>query len=250
MPTLLNFIPVEQDIEKLTLDIFFIFNAGRIQGKYYAQKNKTSPSVIIVPPDPRYGGNLDNKIVEETANVFIKCGFSVLRINYRGIDKSEGTFTCKEDAIFDTSVAIDWLHEQNEESSHFWLVGYSFGAYVAGNVMMRRPEIETFVLISPLLNKYNFSFISPCLASGAIIIGENDDFTTIEDAEKLVTKMNESALFNTQLITIPDANHLYKNCIEKLCSELEVYINIKLATRVAKPVRKKRRRRKKKDSVF
>ena len=157
------------------------------------------------------------------------------------------------DRVFSTVLLGNYFaNGSTNESKHVKnsIVGYSFGAYVAGNVMMRRPEIETFVLISPLLNKYNFSFISPCLASGAIIIGENDDFTTIEDAEKLVTKMNESALFNTQLITIPDANHLYKNCIEKLCSELEVYINIKLATRVAKPVRKKRRRRKKKDSVF
>ena len=241
---------MEQNTENLTIDVFFRGLAGRIQGKYYVNKNTTNPAVLILPPDPRYGGNLDNKICEEIANVFIKCGFTTLRINYRGIDKSEGTFTCKEDALYDTSVALDWLQEQNPEASHFWIAGYSFGAYIAGNIMTRRPEIETFVLASPLVSKYNFSFLAHCLASGLVITGENDEFSHTEDVVELVSKMNEGSLMFTTLSVIPEANHLYTNQIERFKSELEMYINTTLATRVAKPVRKKRRRRKKKDSIF
>ena len=56
--------------------------------------------------------------------------------------------------------------------------------------------------------------------------------------------MNESALNITTLSVIDGADHLYKDRREQMARELENYINIKLATRIAQPVRKKRRKRK------
>ena len=35
---------------------------------------------------------MNNRIVQETYNIFVKNNFSVLRINFRGVGKSEGTF--------------------------------------------------------------------------------------------------------------------------------------------------------------
>ena len=62
--------------------------------------------------------------------------------------------------------------------------------------------------------------------------------------------MNESALNITTLAVIDGADHLYKDRREQMAQELENYINIKLATRIAQPVRKKRRKRKRKDSII
>ena len=35
-------------------------------------------------------------------------------------------------------------------------------------LLMRRPEIEGFVAVSPPANLYDFSFLSPCPAAGFI----------------------------------------------------------------------------------
>ena len=66
----------------------------------------------------------------------------------------------------------------------------------------------------------------------------------------MVDEMNETKLTHTTLVSVAGANHLFSNRLDELSREIEKYINITLATRVAKPVRKKRRRRKKKDSVL
>ena len=236
--------------EKITTDVYFRGIAGRLEGKYTQNKDATAPSVLLLPPDPRYGGTLDNAVIVAIEKVFRECGFKTLRLNYRGIHRSDGVFNGPEDAIYDAATALDWLQEQNPESSHFWLVGYSFGAWVDANIMMRRPEIETFVLISPIVDKYDFSFISPCLCSGLVISGENDDIAKLDSISKMVDEMNETKLTHTTLVSVAGANHLFSNRLDELSREIEKYINITLATRVAKPVRKKRRRRKKKDSVL
>ena len=145
----------EESKEKITTDVYFRGIAGRLEGKYTQNKDSTSPSVLLLPPDPRYGGTLDNAVIVAIEKVFRDCGFTTLRINYRGIHRSDGVFSGPEDAIYDAATALDWLQEQNPESSHFWLVGYSFGAWVDANIMMRRPEIETFVLVSPIVDKYD-----------------------------------------------------------------------------------------------
>ena len=241
---------VQESVDKLTTDVYFRGNAGRIEGKYYAGKNRKNPAVLILPPDPAYGGNLENSIVKIIEGCFSRCGFITLRINYRGIGKSDGVFKDQEDAIYDTATALDWLQEQNPEASHFWIAGYSFGAWVAANIMMRRPEIENFILVSPIIKKYDFNFMLPCLCSGAVVTGENDEFSNCEDVFKMVEEMNETGLTHTTFLNIDKAGHLYKGRTDILSDELERYINITLATRVAKPVKKKRRRRKKKDSIF
>ena len=233
------------------IDVFFNGKNGyRIEGSYYHQANLTSPSVIIAPPDPRYGGNIKNQIIKILMEVFIECGFSVLAINYRGIGKSEGTFKSKEDAVEDISIALDWLEQQNKQSSYFWIAGYSFGGWVASNIAIRRPDIETFVLVSPLIKNYNFDFIFPSLCGGGVFCGDSDEFYSVENAISFVDKMNESKQDMVKLVFIKNAGHLYKDCTRQLKKELTDFINIKVATRIAKPVRKKRRRRKKKDSFF
>ena len=42
-------------------------------------------------------------------------------------------------------------------------------------LLMRRPEINRFIAISPQPNVYDFSFLSPCPTSGLMIYGKKDE---------------------------------------------------------------------------
>ena len=64
---------------------------------------------------------------------------------------------------------------QNQESNQYWVCGISFGAWVGMQLLMRRPEIPKFVLISPPVGKYDFNFLAPCPASGLVISAEKDN---------------------------------------------------------------------------
>jgi Predicted hydrolase of the alpha/beta superfamily len=73
-------------------EIFIPGPSGRLEGKYFKNPKSKSPVAIVLQPHPQYGGTMNNKIVQETYNVFIKNNFSVLRINFRGVGKRRWYF--------------------------------------------------------------------------------------------------------------------------------------------------------------
>jgi uncharacterized protein len=58
------------------------------------------------------------------------------------------------------------------DSRSCWVAGFSFGAWIGMQLLMRRPEIEGFISIAPPANLYDFSFLAPCPSSGLIIHGD------------------------------------------------------------------------------
>ena len=66
-------------------EIFISGPAGRIQAIYFKNKKQGAPVAIVLQPHPQYGGTMNNRIVYEAYNCFYKNGFSVIRINFRGV---------------------------------------------------------------------------------------------------------------------------------------------------------------------
>ena len=73
-------------------EIFIPGPAGRLEAKYYKSKKNTSPVAIVLQPHPQYGGTMNNKIVQLAYNIFLENGFSVIKLNFRGVGKSDGEF--------------------------------------------------------------------------------------------------------------------------------------------------------------
>ena len=51
-------------------------------------------------------------------------------------------------------------------------------------LIMRRPEVNNFIAVSPHPNVYDFSVLAPCPTSGQVIYSENDELVT-NDVEPL-----------------------------------------------------------------
>src|SRR3546814_3917140 len=54
---------------------------------------------------------------------------------------------------------------------------------------MRRPEINSFVAMAPPANKYDFSFLAPCPASGLIVHGAQDTIVPPAAVASLAEKL-------------------------------------------------------------
>ena len=67
-------------------EIFIPGPSGRIQAKYFKSKQQSAPVALVLQPHPQYGGTMNNRIVYEAYNSFYKNGFSVIRINFRGVE--------------------------------------------------------------------------------------------------------------------------------------------------------------------
>ena len=131
-------------------DIFINGNAGRLEAVYQPGKSEEAPLALILHPNPQLGGTMNNKVVYAIFQAFVKMGFATLRFNFRGVGKSQGIFDGDpESELADTLTVLDWLKKVNPQSQHIWIAGYSYGALVGLSVLMRRPDIDGFVAVSP-----------------------------------------------------------------------------------------------------
>ena len=92
-------------MKQKSVEVFLPGPSGRLEAKYYKNQKKGSPIAIVLHPHPQYGGTMNNRVVQETFNVFVKNGFSVLKLNFRGVGKSEGTFDNGQGELSDAAYA-------------------------------------------------------------------------------------------------------------------------------------------------
>ena len=92
--------------------------------------------------------------------------------------------------LADAAAALDWLERENFDNSQCWVSGFSFGSLIAMQLLMRRPEINRFIAISPQPNVYDFSFLSPCPTSGLMIYGKKDELVPVEHINELDKRLS------------------------------------------------------------
>lgn len=207
-----------------------IFNgpAGRLEGRYQPSKEKSAPIAIILHPHPQFGGTMNNQVVYQLFYMFQKRGFTTLRFNFRGIGRSQGEFDHGAGELSDAASALDWVQSLHPDSKSCWVAGYSFGAWIGMQLLMRRPEIEGFMSIAPQPNIYDFSFLAPCPSSGLIINGDSDKVAPEKDVNGLVEKLKtQKGILITHKI-VSGANHFFNGQVETLLGECEDYLDRRL----------------------
>lgn len=225
-------------------DVIFNGPEGRIEGRYHQSEQKNAPTAIVLHPNPLHGGTMNNKVAYNLYHTFVRNGFSVLRFNFRGVGRSQGKFDHGAGELTDAATALDWVQQQNPDASTFWVSGFSFGAWVAMQLLMRRPEIEGFVAVSPPVNIYDFSFLSPCPASGLIIQGNNDSVVSEESVSKLYDKLAKQRNINVEYRMVPGADHFFRETMDQLNGHIDDYLQESLQEmRKPRKVKPDRRRR-------
>jgi len=207
-----------------------IFNGpeGRLEGRYQPGKEPNAPIAIVLHPHPQFGGTMNNQIVYNLFYMFAERGFAVLRFNSRGVGRSQGMFDHGIGELSDAAAALDWLQVINRESRGCWIAGFSFGAWIGMQLLMRRPEIKGFISIAPPANLYDFTFLAPCPSSGIIIQGENDEVATPSATQKLVDKLRTQRHITIHHDTIPGANHFFEHEMPQLMKSVDDYLDMRL----------------------
>ena len=137
---------------------------GRLEGRYQPGAGPRAPVAILLQPHPAQG-TMNHPIVLALYQSFVRRGFATLRFNFRGVGRSQGTFDNGIGELSDAASALDWLQQFNPEAHTTWVGGFSFGAWIGMQLLMRRPEVEGFISIAPPANLYDFSFLAPCPSS-------------------------------------------------------------------------------------
>lgn len=233
-----------------------VFNgpAGRIEARYKQSNNPKAPVVLVLGPDPMSSGSgMNHETVKKMYKTFAEIGFSTLRMNYQGIGKSQGEFKDDEEILLDVTAALDWLHTKNMEASTFWVAGFSYGAWLGMQLVMRRPEVEGYIFVSTPTKKREYNFLVPCTASGMLIHGSRDEVSQEKNIYPLIDKLSTKSESDVEYATVETADHEFVGNLSELREIMMEYITRRMvedAGKIRKVKRDRRRRRKKKKETL
>jgi alpha/beta superfamily hydrolase len=211
-------------------DIIFNGPAGRLEGRYQPAKTPQAPVALILHPHPLYGGSMNNKVTYHLFQAFARRGFSTMRFNFRGVGRSEGKFDGGPGEMSDAASALDWLQTYNPNAPEFWIAGFSFGAWISMQLLMRRPEIAGFISVAPPASMYDFTFLAPCPSSGLIVHGSEDQVVPEAAAAKLADRLSHQRGIKVDYELIDGANHFFESRIDELMEAVEAYLDKRLNT--------------------
>ena len=110
--------------------------------------------------------------------------------------------------------------------------------------MMRRPEIEGFVSVSPPAGTEDFSFLAPCPSSGIIVHGDTDEHVPPEAVKKLAQKLDGQKNISVDCSLVKGADHFYQDRFDSLATEIGTYLDKFLSPAPEeRPTAKKRTRK-------
>lgn len=204
-----------------------IFNgpAGRIEGRYHPAKVRSAPIGIVLHPHPQFGGTMNNQIVYNCYYQFVNRGFSVLRFNFRGVGRSQGAFDHGVGELSDAAAALDYAQAINPEARTCWIAGFSFGAWIGMQLLMRRPEIEGFLSIAAMANRYDFSFLAPCPSSGLFVHGSEDRVAPVKEVMAVIEKVKTQKGIQIEHTVVDGANHFFDGKVDVLMSQVGTYLD-------------------------
>ncbi len=175
---------------------------------------------------------MNNRIVFALYQEFQRRGFSTLRFNFRGVGRSQGAFDNGIGELSDAASALDWVESFNPNAAEHWIAGYSFGAWIGMQLMMRRPEITRFISVSPPAGVQDFSFLAPCPASGLIAHGEKDEVVPASAVSKLSHRLSSQKNIKIEYKAVSGADHLFTDRLADLTRVVGDYLDRVLDTAV------------------
>jgi len=185
--------------------IFFEAEGLKIEGLF--ENLGGERGVVISHPHPLYGGSMHNNVVKAVAHAYQEEGYSTLRFNFRGVERSEGDFGNGVGEQEDVKAALKTLGKKSMD-----LAGYSFGAWVNALGLAKFEEAQRLIMVSPPVSFIDFSFLQYSPKIKLVICGTRDEIAEYKKVEKMLPKWNDQALFRV----IQGADHFYSGYEEEL----------------------------------
>ncbi len=170
---------------------------------------------LVCHPNPSQGGTMLNKVVSTLQRTARDSGLATLRFNYRGTGKSAGEHDMHSGEVDDAQAALAWLQEQYP-ALPVYLLGFSFGGFVAGSLSGRLQQagilVEQLYLVAPAVMRFDaeHSLASDCKLS--IIQPENDE---VIDPE-LVYQWSAGLTQPHELLKVAECGHFFHGRLPEL----------------------------------
>ncbi|WP_442781511.1 alpha/beta hydrolase [Collimonas fungivorans] len=170
---------------------------------------------LVAHPHPLFGGTMDNKVVHTLARGFLALGYVTVRMNFRGVGKSEGTHDEGRGETDDMALLLAHMRRQYPDLP-LTLGGFSFGTFVQAQLQQRleaagapaaATPAERLVLVGTAAGKWPMPTVP---ANSILIHGELDD--TIP----LTAVFEWARPQDIPVIVIPGADHFFHRRLQHI----------------------------------
>lgn len=194
-----------------------------IPGRDVTLEGRFSPGtggsgVVITHPHPLFGGSMNNNVVWTAERAFHTRGFATLCFNFRSVGRSTGTYGGGEAEVDDVAAALDFLRARTP-GPHY-LVGYSFGAFVAGRALLQGLMVQGAVFIAPPIAFMDLSWLPRVPGLRLVVAGDRDDLCPLTDLRRLFAAegrpTGESPRATPEIIIIAGTDHFFGGREDKL----------------------------------
>ncbi len=175
-------------------------------------------AVVFAHPLPTHGGTMHTKAVYQGTKGLVRAGCAVLRFNFRGVGKSQGTFTGGEGERGDFTAALDFM-ARRYPALNLWAAGFSFGSWIALETGAVDDRVTALIGIAPPVTRegYDFSNVRASTKPKFFVQGESDDICPIQDMWKFYGELPEPK----ELVVIDGADHLFDGHAAEVGEALE-----------------------------
>ncbi len=183
-----------------------------LEGRFLA--GSAGPGVIITHPHPLFGGSMNNNVVWTAERAYHSRGFATLCFNFRGVNRSTGSYGGGEAEVADVAAALDFLKARSP-GPHF-LVGYSFGAFVAGRALLEGLAADGAVCIAPPLAFMDLSWLPQVPGLKLVLAGDRDDLCPLDKLRQILAAAGKRPGKAPEVIVIPGTDHFFGGREDKL----------------------------------
>ena len=179
--------------------------AGPLEALLDVPEGEPRAVAVFGHPHPLHGGTMHTKALYQAAKAMPRIGVAALRINFRGVGRSAGTFDAGLGEIDDFKTAVTFVQERFPDLP-VWACGMSFGAWIAMTAGAEDARVSLLLGIAPPVDRYDFEALKTCTLPKFIVHGEEDELISIKEIRKFYASIPEPK----ELVTIEHANHLFE----------------------------------------
>lgn len=174
--------------------------------------------VVLCHPHPEYGGTMRSLVTSELFSALPAHGFTCLRFNFRGVERSTGEHGGGVTEPADVVAALETLTAELPDRTPAALVGWSFGADMALSVM--DPRVAGWVAIAPPLRfRASYDEVGRDARPKHIVLAEQDEFRAPGEVQAEI-----AAWVNTTAEVVAGASHFFVGRTDRVVAATERFL--------------------------
>ncbi len=174
------------------------------------EEQEPHEAVLICHPHPLHGGTMHNKVVYRMARALRRSGAVVLRFNYRGVGRSEGSYDRGEGEAEDARAVLQFLRDRYPDLP-FSLAGFSFGSRIVLKLGCEISGVKRVIAVGFAASYPEYTMLGKCGVPRIFVQSTEDQFGPVAAMEAYFDTLSGSK----RLVFVEARDHFFAGALEQ-----------------------------------